>query len=265
MTTIKSDLKTLLINNLKDINNASSPLTINNLVLAMQNEKNDVFKKEIFDANKVKDYCWNLASYAGQVKDKLGFITSERNKLFEDNVLRAISVYKEKIIKGSESKIQFKEKSFIVPLADYKPDHKDLKKSPNKMVKLPLSELVNFADESITGVKKTKGTVAKPLFNEVVFSAVDSFYLSICKGTQLIKKDKATNSYGFNYETFIDKFDGEVIKELNNLKNFIELLIDVNDTANNELDSDGNVKVDKEISDVHVVEFKPYTKLFEAS
>ena len=105
----------------------------------------------------------------------------------------------------------------------------------------------------------------KPLFNEVVFNAVDSFYLSICKGTQLIKKDKKDNSYGFNYETFIDKFDGEVIKELNNLKNFIELLIDVNDTANNELDSDGNVKVDKEISDVHVVEFKPYTKLFEAS
>jgi len=260
---IKSDLKTLLINNLNDINNASSPLTINNLVLAMHNEKNDVF--ELQDWDKVREYCWNLASYKGQQKDKLGFITAERNVLFEANVLRAISVYKEQKIKGSNSKIQFKEKSFIVPLADYKPDHKDLKKSPNKMVKLPLSELVNFADESITGVKKTKGTVAKPLFNEVVFSAVDSFYISLLKGNQLINKDKKTDVYGFNYETFIDKFDGEVIKELNNLKNFIELLIDVNDTANNELDSDGNVKVDKEISDVHVVEFKPYTKLFKAS
>jgi len=263
MTTL--NLKTLLINNLKDIDNASSPSTINNLVLAMQNEKNDVFKKEIFDADKVRDYCWNLASYAGQVKDKLGFIIAERNSLFEANVLRAISVYKEKIIKGGESKIQFKEKSFIVPLADYKPDHKDLKKSPNKMVKLPLSELVNFADQSITGVKKTKGTVVKPLFNEVVFNAVDNFYLSICKGTQLIKKDKATNSYGFNYETFIDKFDDEVVKELNSLKDFIYLMLEVNETAIAELDSDGNVKVDKEISDVHVVEFKPYTKLFEAS
>ena len=265
MTIIKSDLKTLLINNLNDINNASSPLTINNLVVAMQNEKNDVFKKEIFDANKVKDYCWNLASYAGQVKDKLGFITSDRNKLFEDNVLRAISVYKEKIIKGSESKIQFKEKSFIVKLADYKPDHKDLKKAPNKMVKLPLSELVNFSDESISGVKKTKGTVAKPLFNEVVFNAVEEFKESICKGTQLIKYNKEENSYGFNYESFINKFDNDVVKDLNSIKDFIELLLDVNETAIAEATEDGNVKVDKEIADVHVVEFKPFSKMFKAS
>jgi len=265
MTTIKSDLKTLLINNLKEINNASSPLTINNLVLAMNNETNDVFKKEIFDAEKVKDYCWNLASYAGQVKDKLGFITSDRNKLFEDNVLRAISVYKEKIIKGGESKIQFKEKSFIVPLADYKQDHKDLKKSRNKMVKLPLSELVNFADESITGVKKTKGTVAKPIFSEVVFNAVEDFKHAICKGTQLNTYDKATNTYGFNYETFIDKFDDHVVKDLNSMKDFIELLLDVNETAIAEATEDGNVKVDKEISDVHVVEFKPFAKMFKAS
>jgi len=265
MTTIKSDLKTLLINNLNDINNASSPLTINNLVVAMQNEKNDVFKKEIFDANKVKEYCWNLASYSGQVKDKLGFITSDRNKLFEDNVLRAISVYKEKIIKGVESKIQFKEKSFIVPLADYKPDHKDLKKSPNKMVKLPLSELVNFSDQSITGVKKTKGTVVKPLFNEVVFNAVEEFKTSICKGTQLIKYNKEENSYGFNYESFIDKFDNEVVKDLNSVKDFIELILDVNETAIAEATEDGKVKVDKEISDVHVVEFKPFAKIMQAS
>ena len=265
MTTIKSDLKTLLINNLKDINNASSPLTINNLVLAMQNETNDVFKKEIFDAEKVRDYCWNLASYAGQVKDKLGFITSDRNKLFEDNVLRAISVYKEKIIKGGESKIQFKEKSFIVPLADYKPDHKDLKKSPNKMVKLPLSELVNFADESISGVKKTKGTVIKPLFNEVVFNAVDEFKESICKGTQLIKYNKKENTYGFNYDSFIDKFDDEVVKELNSMKDFIYLMLEVNETAHSELDVEGNVKVDKEISDAHIVEFKPFSKMFKVS
>ena len=105
---IKSDLKTLLINNLNDINNASSPLTINNLVLAMHNEKNDVF--ELQDWEKVREYCWNLASYKGQQKDKLGFITAERNVLFEANVLRAISVYKEQKIKGSNSKIQFKEK-----------------------------------------------------------------------------------------------------------------------------------------------------------
>ena len=65
MTTIKSDLKTLLINNLKDIDNASSPATINNLVLAMQNETNDVFKLQDWD--KVRDYCWNLASYIGPV------------------------------------------------------------------------------------------------------------------------------------------------------------------------------------------------------
>jgi len=265
MTTIKSDLKTLLINNLKDINNASSPLTINNLVLAMQNETNDVFKKEIFDAEKVRDYCWNLASYAGQQKDKLGFITSDRNKLFEDNVLRAISVYREKIIKGGESKIQFKEKSFIVPLADYKPDHKDLKKSPNKMVKLPLSELVNFADESISGVKKTKGTVIKPLFNEVVFNAVEQFKASICKGTQLIKYHKDANTYGFNYDSFIDKFDDEVVKELNSMKDFIYLMLEVNETAHSELDVEGNVKVDKEISDAHIVEFKPFSKMFKVS
>jgi len=129
MTTIKSDLKTLLINNLKAIDNASSPKTIWNLVEAMNNETNDVFKLQDWD--KVRDYCWNLASYIGQDKDKLGFIIAERNSLFEANVLRAISVYKEQKIKGGDSKIQFKEKSFIVKLADYKPDHKDLKKSPN--------------------------------------------------------------------------------------------------------------------------------------
>jgi len=266
MTTIKADLKTLLINNLKDINNASSPLTINNLVLAMNNEKNDVFKKEIFEAEKVKDYCWNLASYAGQVKDKLGFITSDRNKLFEDNVLRAISVYKEKIIKGGESKIQFKEKSFIVKLADYKPDHKDLKKSPNKMVKLPLSELVNFADESITGVKKTKGTVIKPLFSEVVFNAVEEFKTSIAIGHNLITKDKKTNEYKPNYQEFVLKFDDGVIKDLNSLKDFIDLMLEYNETAfdNNDADT-GNVKVDETIMKAHIVEFKPFSKMFKVS
>ena len=263
MTTIKSDLKTLLINNLKDIDNASSPSTINNLVLAMQNETNDVFKLQDWD--KVRDYCWNLASYKGKDTDKLGFIIAERNNLFEANVLRAISVYKEQKIKGGDSKIKFKEKSFIVPLADYKPDHKDLKKAPNKMVKLPLSELINFSDESISGVKKTKGTVAKPLFNEVVFNAVEEFKTSICKGTQLIKYNKEQNIYGFNYETFIDKFDNDVVKDLNSMKDFIELILDVNETAIAEATEDGKVKVDKEISDVHVVEFKPFSKMFKAS
>ena len=229
MTTL--NLKTLLINNLKDIDNASSPLTINNLVVAMQNEKNDVFKKEIFDADKVRDYCWNLA----------------------------------KIIKGGESKIQFKEKSFIVKLADYKPDHKDLEKAPNKIVKLPLSELINFTDESISGVKKTKGTVIKPLFNEVVFNAVEGFKTSICKGTQLIKYNKKENTYGFNYETFIDKFDSDVVEDLNSMKDFIYLMLEVNETAIAEATEDGNVKVDKEISDAHIVEFKPFSKMFKAS
>ena len=263
MTTIKSDLKTLLINNLKDIDNASSPATINNLVLAMQNETNDVFKLQDWD--KVRDYCWNLASYKGLDKDKLGFIIAERNNLFEANVLRAISVYKEQKIKGGDSKIQFKEKSFIVKLADYKPDHKDLEKSPNKIVKLPLSELINFSDESISGVKKTKGTVIKPLFNEVVFNAVEGFKTSICKGTQLIKYNKKENTYGFNYETFIDKFDSDVVKDLNSMKDFIELILDVNETAISEATEDGKVKVDKEISDVHIVEFKPFSKMFKVS
>ena len=263
MTTIKSDLKTLLINNLKDIDNASSPLTINNLVVAMNNETNDVFKLQDWD--KVRDYCWNLASYKGQDKDKLGFIIAERNSLFEANVLRAISVYKEQKIKGKDSKIQFKEKSFIVKLADYKPDHKDLKKSPNKIVKLPLSELINFSDESISGVKKTKGTVIKPLFNEVVFNAVEQFKTSICKGTQLIKYHKDVNTYGFNYDSFIDKFDDEVVKELNSMKDFIYLMLEVNETAHSELDVEGNVKVDKEISDAHIVEFKPFSKMFKVS
>ena len=263
MTTIKSDLKTLLINNLKDIDNASSPATINNLVLAMQNETNDVFKLQDWD--KVREYCWNLASYIGLDKDTLGFIIAERNSLFEANVLRAISVYKEQKIKGGDSKIQFKEKSFIVKLADYKPDHKDLEKSPNKIVKLPLSELINFSDESISGVKKTKGTVIKPLFNEVVFNAVEGFKTSICKGTQLIKYHKDVNTYGFNYDSFIDKFDDEVVKDLNSMKDFIELILDVNETAISEATEDGKVKVDKEISDVHIVEFKPFSKMFKVS
>ena len=263
MTTIKSDLKTLLINNLKDIDNASSPKTIWNLVEAMNNETNDVFKLQDWD--KVRDYCWNLASYKGQDKDKLGFIIAERNNLFEANVLRAISVYKEQKIKGKDSKIQFKEKSFIVKLADYKPDHKDLEKSPGKIVKLPLSELISFSDASISGVKKTKGTVIKPLFSEVVFNAVESFKTSICKGTQLIKYHKDVNTYGFNYETFIDKFDSDVVKDLNSMKDFIELILDVNETAIAEATEDGKVKVDKEISDVHVVEFKPFAKMFKVS
>ena len=72
---------------------------------------------KIFDGEKVRDYCWNLANYAGQQKDKLtGLITAERNKLFEDNVLRAIAIYKENQINGSASKIEFKEKAFVVSL-----------------------------------------------------------------------------------------------------------------------------------------------------
>ena len=95
MTKIKTDLKTLLIENLKSLNEATSPKTIWNLFQAMKNETNDVFKAKIFDGEKVRDYCWNLANYAGQQKDKLtGLITAERNKLFEYNVLRAIPIYK---------------------------------------------------------------------------------------------------------------------------------------------------------------------------
>ena len=55
------------------------------------------------------------------------------------------------------------------------------------------------------------------------------------------------------------------MKDLNSIKDFIELLLDVNETAIAEATEDGNVKVDKEISDVHVVEFKPFAKMFKAS
>ena len=260
---IKIDLKTLLIQNLKDIDNASSPLTIWNLVQAMNNETNDVFKLQDWD--KVREYCWNLASYKGQSKDKLGFIVAERNTLFEYNVSRAISIYKEQKIKGAESKIQFKEKAFIVPLKDYKPNHKDLKKNPDKMVKIPLSEIVEFSDFSISGVPKTKGTTSKPLFNEVVFNAVDAFIVSLSKNHNLIKKVKETNEYAFNYTEFVDKFDEEVVKDLNNLKTFVDLLLDVNETAIAELDTEGNVEVDKDVIKAHIVEFKPFNKYLKAS
>ena len=106
MTKIKTDLKTLLIENLKSLNEATSPKTIWNLYEAMKNETNDVFKAEIFDSESVREYCWNLANYKGQQKDKLtGFITVDRNELFEKNVIRAISIYKEKTVNGSDSKI----------------------------------------------------------------------------------------------------------------------------------------------------------------
>jgi len=266
MTKIKTDLKTLLIENLKSLNEATSPKTIWNLFQAMKNETNDVFKAKIFDSEKVRDYCWNLASYAGQQKDKLtGLITAERNKLFEDNVLRAIAIYKEKQVNGSDSKIEFKEKAFVVSLKDYKPNHKDLKKNPNKKVKLPLSEIVEFTDYAITGERKTKGTTAKPIFSVALYDAIVAFKTAILKGNGLMNYDKAENKYSFNYESFVDKFDDDVITDLENLKGFINLLLQVNATAINNLEENGNCTVEEQIIEQHVVEFKPHLNIVKAS
>jgi len=266
MTKIKTDLKTLLIENLKSLNEATSPKTIWNLFQAMKNETNDVFKAKIFDSEKVREYCWNLASYAGQQKDKLtGLITAERNKLFEENVLRAIAIYKENQINGSDSKIEFKEKSFVVSLKDYRPNHKDLKKNPNKKVKLPLSEIVEFTDYAITGERKTKGTTEKPIFSVALYDAIVVFKTAILKGNGLMNYDKAENKYSFNYESFVDKFDDDVITDLENLKGFIDLLLQVNATAINNLEENGNVTVDKQIIETHTVEFKPHLSIVKAS
>ena len=263
MSNKDKNLKQLLIQNLNDINNASSPQTIWNIVQAMQSETNDVFKLQDWD--KVREYCWNLASYSGQQKDKLGYIVAERNMLFEYNVSRAISIYKEQKVKGDESKITFKEKSFIVPLKDYKPNHKDLEKNPDKMVKIPLSEIVEFSDYSISGVRATKGTTSKPIFSEALYEAIIDFKLSILKGHNLITHTKETNIYSFNYEAFVDKFDDDVIKDLKELQDFINQLLEVNETATNELDADGNVEVPQEIKDQHIVNFKPQVKFLKAS
>ena len=77
--------------------------------------------------------------------------------------------------------------------------------------------------------------------------------------------DKSENKYSFNYESFIDKFDDDVITDLENLKGFIDLLLQVNATAINNLEENGNVTVDKQIIETHTVEFKPHLSIVKAS
>ena len=130
---------------------------------------------------------------------------------------------------------------------------------------MPLSEIVEFTDYAITGERKTKGTTAKPIFSVALYDAIVAFKTAILKGNGLMNYDKAENKYSFNYESFVDKFDDDVITDLENLKGFINLLLQVNATAINNLEENGNCTVEEQIIEQHVVEFKPHLNIVKAS
>ena len=218
---INEKLKEVLIENLHSLNNASSQNTINEMYEAM---KSDTLHNQLdkFDKDKFREYCWNLAGYTGEEKTPLGYELKRRNRTFEQNVQKAITLYYAYLNKGDQFKIEFKNNKFMIPQT-YIDGSKEANKNPDKKVVLPSSKIDEASQFVVSGTRKaiTKKTPpATPEFIDTVTEAINNF------AEALLSKNLVVNNTTLNYQELYTKFKNpDVVKKLEKHINFCQLLI----------------------------------------
>ena len=218
---INEKLKEVLIENLHSLNNASSQNTINEMYEAM---KSDTLHNQLdkFDKDKFREYCWNLAGYTGEEKTPLGYELKRRNRTFEQNVQKAITLYYAYLNKGDQFKIEFKNNKFMIPQT-YIDGSKEANKNPDKKVVLPSSKIDEASQFVVSGTRKaiTKKTPpATPEFIDTLTEAINNF------AEALLSKNLVVNNTTLNYQELYTKFKNpNVVKKLEQHINFCQLLV----------------------------------------
>ena len=218
---INEKLKEVLIENLHSLNNASSQNTINEMYEAM---KSDTLHNQLdkFDKDKFREYCWNLAGYTGEEKTPLGYELKRRNRTFEQNVQKAITLYYAYLNKGDQFKIEFKNNKFMIPQT-YIDGSKEANKNPDKKVVLPSSKIDEASQFVVSGTRKaiTKKTPpATPEFIDTLTEAINNF------AEALLSKNLVVNNTTLNYVELYTKFKNpNVVKKLEQHINFCQLLV----------------------------------------
>ena len=261
---INEKLKEVLIENLHSLNNASSQNTINEMYEAM---KSDTLHNQLdkFDKDKFREYCWNLAGYTGEEKTPLGYELKRRNRTFEQNVQKAITLYYAYLNKGDQFKIEFKNNKFMIPQT-YIDGSKEANKNPDKKVVLPSSKIDEASQFVVSGTRKaiTKKTPpATPEFIDTLTEAINNF------AEALLSKNLVVNNTTLNYQELYTKFKNpNVVKKLEQHINFCNLLISAyksSEIAFNESKGDGNevdYMPDSRKLTTDMQEFKEYTPKF---
>ena len=251
-----TELKKVLIDNLESLNKATSQATINEMFEAMKKDKNHQDIKT-FDKDVFIKYCWNLAGYSGEEKTPLGYELKRRNHSFEKNVQNAVSIYHAYLNKGDAMKIEFKENVFLVP-QKYIDNSKEAQKQPNKKVKLPITKIKEATQFVIDGTRKSRTPKVEKTMTETVENAINDF------ATAILSRNLLKNNLP-NYEEFFDKFDDNIIKQLENHRDFTQMLINVYESAKKAYKaSEGNGQViefipDSRVYSTQIQDFKKYT------
>lgn len=251
-----TELKKVLLDNLKTLNNATSQATINEMFEAMKKDQNHkdlkTFDKEVFTK-----YCWNLAGYSGEEKTPLGYELKRRNHSFEKNVQNAVAIYHAFLNKGNEMKIEFKENVFLVP-QKYIDNSKEAQKQPNKKVKLPITKIKEATQFVIDGTRKSRTPKTEKTMHETVENACNLFAESIlCRN---LVKDNLPN-----YEEIYGKFDDDIIKLLEQHRDFTQMLINVYQSSVKAFKaSEGNGETveyipESRVYSTQIQDFKKYT------
>ena len=273
-------LETLLKDNLDNSENLSSASVIEELSQAMKINANGVFEKSGFDRDKARAYCWQSVGYQGEKKSKFGFLEKNRNLVFENNVNRAIAIFWARLQVG-ETEFQSEYLEFRNGVGDKssylaKVDHiiKMNNKEPDAKIKLeqrkrlPLTDIIPFCDYAVSGKAKptrTKSENQDPIYDNVVENAVSEFQIALLKDQGFFITDEKGQVIQFKYETFIDKFNDNVLKSLKLAKQFISFLEECNQIANELHTEDGkaipNSKDEIEKARLHIVELNKYSAM----